>query len=97
MTTAQKPHPDSGAKRRPVAPDASLPARSAEPKIQLGARIAEAKYRRLKLAAVLRGATVQVLVEQAIEEFLTNHPELLQTSLVASPTQAAPRKNRPTR
>ena len=64
---------------------------------QLGARISEAKHRQLKLAAIRRGVTVQVLVEPAIQEFLTNHPELLQTSLVASPTQAAPRKNRPTR
>jgi hypothetical protein len=32
-----------------------LPARSAEAKTQLGARISEAKYRQLKLAAVLRG------------------------------------------
>jgi hypothetical protein len=89
MATAQKTHPKPGVKRRPVAPVASLAASSAEPKTQLGARIAEAKYRRLKLAAVLRGVTVQVLVEQAIEEFLTNHPELLQTSLVASPRRPA--------
>jgi hypothetical protein len=27
---------------------------------------------------------VQVLVEQAIQEFLANHPELLQSSLVTS-------------
>ena len=85
MATAQKTRPNPGVKRRPGAPDASLPARSAEPMTQLGARIAEAKYRRLKLAAVLRGVTVQVLVEQAIEEFLTNHPELLQTTLATSP------------
>jgi hypothetical protein len=53
--------------RRPAAPAADWS----------GARIAEAKYRQLKLAAVLRGVTVQTLVEQAIEEFLANHRELL--------------------
>jgi hypothetical protein len=69
-----------------------LPARSAEAKTQLGARISEAKYRQLKLAAVVCGVTVQVLVEQAIHEFLTNHPELLQSSLVASqPAKSTPR------
>ena len=40
-------------------------------------RISQAKYRQLKLAAVLRRVTVQTLVDHAIEEFLTNHPELL--------------------
>jgi len=29
---------------------------------------------------VLRGVTVQTLVEHAIQEFLTNHPELLHSS-----------------
>jgi hypothetical protein len=57
-----------------------LPSRRAEARIELGARIAEAKYRQLKLAAVLRGVTVQTLVEHAIQEFLTNHPELLHSS-----------------
>jgi hypothetical protein len=58
-----------------------LPARqAAEYRTQLGARISEAKYRQLKLAAVLRGMTVQTLVDHAIQEFLTNHPELLHSS-----------------
>jgi hypothetical protein len=81
--------------RRAVGPEADLPARSTEAKIQLGARVSEVKYRQLKLVAVLRGVTVQVLVEQAIQEFLGNHPELLQSSLVASqPAKSTPRRSR---
>jgi hypothetical protein len=83
MATVQKARSNPGVKRRPMAPGAGAPTRSSEAKTQLGARISEAKYRQLKLAAVLRGVTVQVLVEQAIQEFLTNHPEL-KSSLVAS-------------
>jgi hypothetical protein len=67
-----------------------LPARRAEARIQLGARISEAKYRQLKLAAVLRGVTVQTLVEHAIQDFLTNHPELLHSS----PTPRSGRNHR---
>jgi hypothetical protein len=44
--------------RRTVAHDAGLSAGTSELKIQLDARISEAKYRQLKLAAVLRGVTV---------------------------------------
>ena len=66
--------------RRPAAAPPALPARQAEARIQFGARISEAKYRQLKLAAVLRGVTMQTLVVHAIEEFLTNHPDLLQSS-----------------
>jgi hypothetical protein len=92
---AQKARPTPRVKPRPIAPDAGVPVRSSEAKTQLGARISEAKYRQLKLAAVLRGVTVQVLVEQAIHEFLTNHPELLQSSLLAShPAKSTPRKPR---
>jgi hypothetical protein len=32
-------------------------------------------YRRLKARAAIRGEKVQELVEQAIAEFLTNHPD----------------------
>jgi hypothetical protein len=71
-----------------------LPARKAEVRIQLGAHIAEAKYRQLKLAAVLRGITVQTLVDHAIQEFLTNHPELLQSSLSESPAKSMARRPR---
>jgi hypothetical protein len=56
---------------------AGLPPRQAEAGIQLGARIPDVQYRQLKLGAVLRGVTVQTLIEHAIQEFLTNHPELL--------------------
>jgi hypothetical protein len=80
MAAAQKSRANPNPNRPAAAPYAALPARKAEAKIQLGARIAEAKYRQLKLAAVLRGVTVQTLVELAIQEFLTNHPELLQSS-----------------
>ena len=90
-----KSRSNSDMNRRPVKPDIVLPARSVEPKTQLGARISEAKYRQLKLAAVLRGVTVQVLVEQAIQEFLANHPELLRSSLVTShPEKSTPRRQR---
>jgi hypothetical protein len=85
MTAAPKSRANPGANRPAVAPHVALPARTAEAKIQLGARIAEAKYRQLKLAAVLRGVTVQTLVEHAIQEFLTNHPELLQSSVPPEP------------
>ena len=93
MTTKTRSNP--GMNRRPVKPDTAFPARSIEPKTQLGARISEAKYRQLKLAAVLRGVTVQVLVEQAIQELLANHPELLRSSLVIShPEKSSPRWSR---
>jgi hypothetical protein len=94
MAATQKSHSNPRISRRPAVADAGLPVRSAEAKTQLGARISETKYRQLKLAAVLRGVTVQVLVEQAIQEFLANHPELLQSSLVASPSKPASRKTR---
>jgi predicted HicB family RNase H-like nuclease len=95
MAKSQKSGMNPVVNHRRAAPDAELPARSTEAKTQLGARISEAKYRQLKLAAVLRGVTVQVLVEQAIEEFLTNHPELLQSSLVAAhPAKSTPRRPR---
>jgi predicted HicB family RNase H-like nuclease len=42
---------------------------------QVGARVTTATYRQLKARAALQGVTVQTLVEQAIAEFLTNHPD----------------------
>jgi hypothetical protein len=74
MAAAPKSRPNPAQNRPPAAVRAELPARRAEARIQLGARISEAKYRHLKLAAVLRGVTVQILVDHAIQEFLTNHP-----------------------
>jgi hypothetical protein len=62
--------------RPPAASSSGFPVRNAEAKIHLGVRIAEANYRRLKLAAVVGSATIQTLTEQAIGEFLANHPEL---------------------
>jgi hypothetical protein len=87
MATTEK----TGIKRRPVAPPSDWPGRTVEPKTQLGARISEAKYRQLKLAAVLRGVTVQTLVEQAIQEFLENHPELLPSLVPSRSTTRRPR------
>jgi hypothetical protein len=86
MSAAPKTRANPRQNRPPVPVHAALPARKAEARIQLGARIPEPKYRQLKLAAVLRGVTVQTLVEHAIEEFLTNHPELFQSS-PATPQQ----------
>jgi hypothetical protein len=80
VAAAPKSRANPGPNRSPAAPHAALPSRRAEARIQLGARIAETKYRQLKLAGVLRGVTVQTLVEHAIQEFLTNHPELLHSS-----------------
>ena len=61
--------------------------KEAQSRTQLGVRIPEATHRQLKLAAVMRGVTVQTLVEQAMLEFLTSHPELL-------PVQQPSRKTR---
>ena len=46
-----------------------------EQRQQLGARVPTTTYRRLKARAALQGVTVAALVEQAIAEFLTNHPD----------------------
>jgi hypothetical protein len=46
-----------------------------EQRQQVGARVTTAIYRQLKARAALQGGTVQTLVEQAIAEFLANHPE----------------------
>ena len=56
-----------------VAPSAAAPAPSNAPtaqRQQVGARVTKATYRQLKARAALTGATVQALVEQAIDEFL---------------------------
>jgi hypothetical protein len=46
-----------------------------EPRQQLGARVKTAAYRKLKVRAAMQGVTVAALVEQAIDEFLANHPD----------------------
>ena len=51
-----------------------IPKGEKEERQQVGARITTAVYRQLKAHAALQGVTVQTLVEQAIAEFLTNHP-----------------------
>jgi predicted DNA binding CopG/RHH family protein len=38
---------------------------------QVGARVTKVTYRRLKSRAALQGVTVQALVEQAIDDFLS--------------------------
>lgn len=44
-------------------------------RVQIGARVTAATYRQLKARAAIRGEKVQELVEQAITEFLANHPQ----------------------
>ena len=94
MTATQKSQSNPRISRRPAVADASLTARRAEPKIQLGARISEAKHRQLKIASVLSGVAVQNLVEQAIQEFLANHPELLPSLAPSRPSKSTSRKPR---
>ena len=94
MPPTQKSRSNAAVNRRSHALDSSLPVRNAEPKTQLGARISEAKYRELKIAAVLRGVTVQNLVEQAIQEFLANHPELLPSLAPYRAAKSTGRKSR---
>ena len=56
--------------------------------------LSQAQERRERRRAVLRGVTVQILIEQAIQEFLTNHPELFQSSPPQPPVKSPPRKPR---
>lgn len=65
--------------RSPATPTENAPAQqkakpAEDPRLQVGARIRASTYRQLKARAALAGATVQELVEQAINEFLENHP-----------------------
>ena len=84
MPTARKPRSPPARRPRRAQPKLELPVRKTEPKIQLNTRISEVNYQQLKLAAVLRRVPVQSLVEHAIEEFLSNHPELMRTAGIAS-------------
>ena len=52
----------------------TLQATTTVPKQQVGARIPVNKYRQLKAKAALEGASVQDLVEQAIDQFLAKQP-----------------------
>ncbi len=57
--------------RVPAAPPAATVSRAEDvERQQVGARVPKATYRQLKARAALTGKTVQVLVEQAIDEFL---------------------------
>jgi hypothetical protein len=94
MPVAPKSRANPGLNRQPAVCEPDLPVRKAEARVQLGARISEARYRQLKLAAVLRGVTVQTLIEHAIQEFLTNHPELLHSGPSEQLSKSPPRKAR---
>lgn len=92
----RKPRPNLAPKRVRLAVLPQLPVpKEALSRTQLGVRITEATHQQFKLAAVMRGATVQTLVEQAMLEFLTNHPELLQNGLVLRhPSKSTSRTSR---
>ena len=83
MTTARKPmtfdvdrSPLTPIEQAPLAPakKAAAPKVSPEDRQQVGARVTKVTYRQLKAQAALQGVTVQALVEQAITEYLANHP-----------------------
>ena len=59
---------------KPARTPAAKPAETGEERQQVGARITAATYRQLKARAAMQGGKVQELVEQAITEFLANHP-----------------------
>jgi hypothetical protein len=84
MPTAQKPRSPPARRPRRAQPKLELPVRKTEPKIQLNTRVSDANYQQLKLAAVLQRVPVQTLVEHAIGEFLSKHPELMRTAATAS-------------
>ena len=82
MTAARKPmtFDVDRSPRTPVEQAPSRPVKAAAPKVpaedrqQVGARVTKVTYRQLKAQAALQGVTVQGLVEQAITEYLANHP-----------------------
>jgi hypothetical protein len=76
--TERKPLTFEEDRNPPSAAPTPVPAKEPTPKEQrqqLGARVPTATYRQLKARAALQGVTVAALVEQAIAEFLTNHPD----------------------
>jgi hypothetical protein len=75
--TPRKFRPHSTPKRvwTAVVADVQAP-KGTKSKTQLGARIAETTHQQFKLASVISGIDMQILVEQAMREFLANHPEL---------------------
>jgi hypothetical protein len=76
MTAARKPLAFDIDRSPPATPRVSVAkAATAQERQQVGARVTAATYRQLKARAALQGATVQTLVEQAIDEFLANHAE----------------------
>jgi hypothetical protein len=70
LTFEEEPRPVTAAAPSPTR---ARPAASGQ-RQQLGARVPTATYRQLKARAALQGVTVATLVEQAIAEFLANHP-----------------------
>jgi hypothetical protein len=68
--TPRKSRLNSTSKRVRTAVVADLQAaEEAQSKIQLGARIAETTHQQFKLASVISGIDMQILVEQAMREF----------------------------
>lgn len=58
---------------RRTAPKAS--AEATEARQQIGVRLPPPIYRQLKARAALQGTKIQDLLEQAITEYLANHPD----------------------
>jgi hypothetical protein len=80
---------------RRVLPQLELPVRTTEPKIQLNTRVSEANYQQLKLAAVFQRVPIQTLIEHAIQEFFSNHPELIPTIAAASRSHSSATTRKP--
>jgi hypothetical protein len=75
MTAKKKPLTFNLDAAPPVATPAIVEAPApVEERKQVGARVLAVTYRQLKSRAALQGLKVQDLVEQAISEFLANHP-----------------------
>jgi hypothetical protein len=94
--TSRKFGQNTASKRVRTAVLAELPApQEPQSTTQLCARIAEGTHRRLRLASVMTGMPVQILVEQAVLELLANHPELLANGLASQkPSKSASRTSR---
>lgn len=58
----------------PAVPKATKAAASKEARKQVGARVKADTYRQMKVRATMQDKTIGDLIEQAIAEFLVNHP-----------------------
>jgi predicted HicB family RNase H-like nuclease len=74
MTAARKPLAFDIDRNPPAITQATKPVPT-QGRQQVGARVEAGTYRQLKARAALQGVSVQMLVEQAITEFLANHQE----------------------